>query len=145
MASITDEILDIEQNLLPASQQRAATAASDLYKIHASNGGAISLLLSADSFADFINLTKYLGSVQDANVAALNEPNKVEDEPNAKLDELSAAKDRADVELSRAYYPTQNSPTDDGKPTGLSRSYGTARGMARTARCLPFAPGRMKR
>ena len=72
MASITDEILDIEQNLLPASQQRAATAASDLYKIHASNGGAISLLLSADSFADFINLTKYLGSVQDANVAALN-------------------------------------------------------------------------
>ena len=42
-------------------------AASDLYKTHSSNGGAISLLLNAGSFADFIDLTKYLGTVQRAD------------------------------------------------------------------------------
>ncbi len=78
VAEIADEILHIEQDLLPARQQRAADAASDLYKTHSSNGGTISLLLNAESFADFINLSKYLGTVQDANVSALNELNKLE-------------------------------------------------------------------
>lgn len=102
VASIADEILDVEQNLLPARQRRAASAASDLYKTHASNGGAISLLLSAESFADFINLTKYLGTVQDANVSALNELNELEEELNAKLEDLNLAKEQADAELERA-------------------------------------------
>lgn len=102
VAEIADEILDIEQNLLPARQQRAADAASDLYKTRSSNGGAISLLLNAESFADFIDLTKYLGTVQDANVSALNELNKLEDELNGKLDELGRAKDQAEAELARA-------------------------------------------
>lgn len=102
VAEIADEILHIEQDLLPARQQRAADAASDLYKTHSSNGGTISLLLNAESFADFINLSKYLGTVQDANVSALNELNKLEDELNGKLDELGRAKDQADAELARA-------------------------------------------
>lgn len=102
VAEIADEILHIEQDLLPARQQRAADAASDLYKTRSSNGGAISLLLNAESFADFIDLTKYLGTVQDANVSALNELNKLEDELNGKLDELGRAKDQAEAELARA-------------------------------------------
>lgn len=102
VSTIADEILRIEEDLLPERQQRAASAASDLYKTHASSGGAIGLLLNASSFADFINLTKYLGTVQDANVAALNELNKLEDELNGKLKDLSQAKDQADAELARA-------------------------------------------
>lgn len=102
VAAIADEIIHIEQELLPARQRRAAEAASDLYKTHSSNGGAISLLLNAGSFADFINLTKYLGTVQSANVSALNELNDLEDQLNGKLDELGRAKDQADAELSRA-------------------------------------------
>lgn len=102
VAAIADEIIHIEQELLPARQRRAAEAASDLYKTHSSNGGAISLLLNAGSFADFINLTKYLGTVQGANVSALNELNDLEDQLNGKLDELGRAKDQADAELSRA-------------------------------------------
>lgn len=102
VAAIADEIIHIEQELLPARQRRAAEAASDLYKTHSSNGGAISLLLNAGSFADFINLTKYLGTVQTANVSALNELNDLEDQLNGKLDELGRAKDQADAELSRA-------------------------------------------
>lgn len=102
VSEIADEILHIEEELLPARQQRAASAASDLYKTHASSGGAIGLLLNAESFAEFINLTKYLGTVQDANVAALNELNSLEEELNAKLAQLGEAKDRADEELARA-------------------------------------------
>lgn len=102
VAVIADEIIHIEQELLPARQRRAAEAASDLYKTHSSNGGAISLLLNAGSFADFINLTKYLGTVQSANVSALNELNDLEDQLNGKLGELGRAKDQADAELSRA-------------------------------------------
>ena len=102
VAAIADEIIHIEQELLPARQRRAAEAASDLYKTHSSNGGAISLLLNAGSFADFINLTKYLDTVQSANVSALNELNDLEDQLNGKLDELGRAKDQADAELSRA-------------------------------------------
>ena len=102
VAAIADEIIHIEQELLPARQKRAAEAASDLYKTHSSNGGAISLLLNAGSFADFINLTKYLGTVQTANISALNELNDLEDQLNGKLDELGRAKDQADAELSRA-------------------------------------------
>lgn len=100
--AIADEIIDIEQNLLPARQQRAADAASNLYKNRASHSGAVSLLLNADSFADFINLVKYLGTVQSANVSALNELNELENELNGKLNELSQAKDQADAELARA-------------------------------------------
>ena len=102
VAAIADEIIHIEQELLPARQRRAAEAASDLYKTHSSNGGAISLLLNAGSFADFINLAKYLGTVQSANVSALNELNDLEDQLNGKLSELGRAKDQADAELSRA-------------------------------------------
>lgn len=102
VAAIADEIIHIEQELLPARQRRAAEAASDLYKTHSSNGGAISLLLNAGSFADFINLTKYLGTVQSANISALNELNDLEDQLNGKLSELGRAKDQADAELSRA-------------------------------------------
>lgn len=100
--AIADEILEIEEDLLPARQQRAASAASDLYKTHASSGNMIALLLNASSFADFINLTKYLGTVQDANVAALNELDALKEELNGKLAELSEAKDQADEELERA-------------------------------------------
>lgn len=102
VSTIADEILHIEQELLPARQQRAASAASDLYKTHSSSGGALGLLLNASSFADFINLTKYLGTVQDANVSALNELNALEDDLNDKLEELSEAKDQSDAELARA-------------------------------------------
>lgn len=100
--AIADEILHIEQELLPVSQRRAAGAARDLYKAHASNGGTLALLLNADSFSDFINLTKYLGSLQSAHVSALEELEDLERELNGKLEELSSAKDESEAELERA-------------------------------------------
>lgn len=96
-----DDILRIEQELMPQAQNRAALAARELYKRHASNGGALAMLLNAGSFADFLSMTKYLGTVQSANIAALDELHALEDELNGKLAELSSAKDEADLQLSR--------------------------------------------
>lgn len=97
-----DDIIRIEQELMPQAQNRAALAARELYKRHASNGGALAMLLNAGSFADFLSMTKYLGTVQSANIAALDELHALEDELNGKLAELSSAKDEADLQLSRA-------------------------------------------
>lgn len=97
-----DDILHIEQELMPQAQNRAALAARELYKRHASNGGTLSMLLNAGSFADFLSMTKYLGTVQSANIAALDELHALEDELNGKLAALSSAKDEADLQLSRA-------------------------------------------
>ena len=97
-----DDILRIEQELMPQAQNRAALAARELYKRHASNGGALSMLLNAGSFADFLSMTKYLGTVRSANIAALDELHALEDELNGKLAALSSAKDEADLQLSRA-------------------------------------------
>lgn len=97
-----DDILRIEQELMPQAQNRAALAARELYKRHESNGGALAMLLNAGSFADFLSMTKYLGTVQSANIAALDELHALEDELNGKLAELSSAKDEADLQLSRA-------------------------------------------
>ncbi len=97
-----DDILRIEQELMPQAQNRAALAARELYKRHASNGGALSMLLNAGSFADFLSMTKYLGTVQSANIAALDELHALEDELNGKLAALSSAKDEADLQISRA-------------------------------------------
>ena len=102
VGAAADEILRIEQELMPRVQNRAAQAARELYKTHASNGGVIGMLLNAGSFADFLSMTKYLGTVQDANVSALDDLHALEDELNAKLEELSAAKDEVDYELARA-------------------------------------------
>lgn len=97
-----DDILRIEQELMPQAQSRAALAARELYKRHASGGGMLAMLLKAGSFSDFLSMTKYLGTVQSANIAALDELHALEDELNGKLAELSSAKDEADLQLSRA-------------------------------------------
>lgn len=99
---IADEILNIEQELMPKRQKSASKAARDLYKTHSNNGGTLSLLLNSSSFEGFLNMSKYLSTVQDANVSALEELDSLEKELNDKLEELSKTKDKANVELDRA-------------------------------------------
>lgn len=99
---IASEILAIEQEKLPAYQKKAAEAASNLYKMKTGSSSTLSALLDSDSFADFITMSKYLNTIQKDNVDALNELDKVEDELNGKLGELSAAKDQALAEQQKA-------------------------------------------
>ncbi len=102
IAEQAEEILRIEQEVIPEQRDRASRAAANLYKMRESSSNIVSMLLSASSLSDFITQTKYLTSIQDDNVRALEEYESACAELEAKLAELSAARDQAGAETQRA-------------------------------------------
>ena len=101
-AEIAEEILSIEQDRMPAQQERAARAARDLYKEQAGGANIIAKLLSTGSISDFFAMNKYLTAIQDEQVGALEDLNRLDDDLNAKLDEMSRAKDDAEAAQGQA-------------------------------------------
>lgn len=102
IAQQADEILHLEQDVMPVYRERAAEAASRLYKMHETSGNIISLLFSASSFSDFITQMKYLNIIQDDNASVLADLEEASAELNAKLAELTQAKDDALSEEQKA-------------------------------------------
>ena len=114
-AGIAQEILAIEQERLPVQQKKAATAARDLYKMQASATNTIAMLLTSNSLSDFFTMTKYLTTIQNDQVSALNALNKLEDELNGKLKDMSTAKDEAEAarqDASAALAQAQNAAAE---------------------------------
>ncbi len=93
--SLADEIIALEQDVLPEKRQAASDAAVTLYKQQCDGGNLLSMLFSANSLSDLIELNKYLATIQSSNVRALEDFNKIHDELQEKLSSLSAAKDEA--------------------------------------------------
>lgn len=102
IAQQADEILHLEQDVMPVYRERAAEAASRLYKMHETSGNIISLLFSASSFSDFITQMKYLNAIQDDNASVLADLEEASAELNAKMAELTQAKDDALSEGQKA-------------------------------------------
>lgn len=100
--NISDEILSLEQDKIPEQQEKASKAASDLYKMQKSGAELISKLFTANSFSDFITLTKYASTIQEDSAAELDSLNELKSSLNSKMDELNSAKDQADQELQKA-------------------------------------------
>lgn len=96
------QIVQIEQEVIPAQRAAAAEATASLYKMRESAGSIISMLVSSSSFSDFITQMKYFSVIQDENVRAVNELERTRDDLNARLAELSAAKDEAVAQEQRA-------------------------------------------
>lgn len=101
-SSIADEILSIEQDHMPAQQQRAAQAARDLYKSQESAASTVTMLLSSGSLSEFFAMNKYLTTIQDDHVDALEELNKLRNELDIKLNDMSKAKDDAEAARQQA-------------------------------------------
>ena len=101
-SSIADEILSIEQDQMPVQQQRAAQAARKLYKSQESAANTVTMLLSAGSLSEFFAMNKYLTTIQDDHVDALEELNRLRDELDAKLGDMSKAKDDAETARQQA-------------------------------------------
>ena len=93
--ALAREVLEVEQETLPAQRERAGEAAKNLYKNGNDAANTVSMLLSAHSLSDFIDLAKYLGVIQDRNTAELDRLNSLRDELKAKMAELSRSKDEA--------------------------------------------------
>ena len=100
--SVADEILDLEQNVIPAQRERAADAASQLYKMQCNTPTLVSLLLQADSMEDFISSSKYLTVIQDEHTAELQRLSEVEDDLNAKMADLNAKQTEVATEQQKA-------------------------------------------
>ena len=100
--SVADEILDLEQNVIPEQRERAADAASQLYKMQCNTPNLVSLLLQADSLEDFISSSKYLTVIQDEHTAELQRLSEVEDDLNAKMADLNAKQTEVAAEQQKA-------------------------------------------
>lgn len=96
------EILDLEQNVIPEQRERAAQAASDLYKMQCNSPNIVSLLLQADSLEDFISTTKYLTVIQNTHTDELKRLDEVESDLNGKMDDLNAAQAEAAAQQQAA-------------------------------------------
>ena len=99
---VANEILDLEQNTIPAQKDRAAEAASALYKMQCNSPNIVSLLLQADSLDDFISSTKYLTVIQDEHTDELNRLNDMEDELNSKMADLSSKQNEVAAQQQQA-------------------------------------------
>ncbi len=99
---LSDEILELESEKLPEQQKKASDATSNLYKMQMGSADLLTKLFTADSFSDFITLTKYATTIQEENTSELDSLNKLKDELSNKIKDLSSAKDEADSELQKA-------------------------------------------
>lgn len=99
---LADEVLHIEQEVIPEKREHASDAAANLYKMGESSSNIVTMLLKADSLSDFITQTKYLTAVQDDNVYALEQFSETRDDLNAKLAKISESRDEVAREEQRA-------------------------------------------
>ena len=102
IGSVANEILDLEQNAIPAQKDRAAEAASALYKMQCNSPNIVSLLLQADSLDDFISSTKYLTVIQDQHTDELNRLEDMQSELNDKMSDLSSKQNEIASEQQQA-------------------------------------------
>lgn len=77
---------------LPAQRATTETSMRALYKMQQSTPGLVSLLLSAESFSDFITTYQYINSIQRSNIETIEELNRMEEELKTTQQELEVAK-----------------------------------------------------
>lgn len=100
--ALADEIIALEQDVLPAKRRAASDAAVALYKQQNDGANLLSMLFGAGSLNDLIEMGKYLDTIQSRHVRALEDLNSAHDELQAKLSNLGAAKDAAVTQQRKA-------------------------------------------
>ena len=95
---------------IPGQQARADAAARELYKFQRHSAGLLDLVLSSDSFYDFLSNMDYINRVSKANadeIARLNEMKAQLDEQTAQLEQASAEADARVADAERALTAAQ--------------------------------------
>lgn len=87
---------------LPAQRELAEHSLSSLYKMQQGTPGLVSLLLSADDFADFLTTYQYLNAVQRSNNEALTELNQMESDLKAAQQTLQVSQQQANEKKQQA-------------------------------------------
>ncbi len=87
---------------LPEKQQRAASSMSAAYKMQQSTPGLVTMLLSADTFSDFLTSFQYLTCITRSNDDAVQELVNMEKELASAQETLESAKEEADAQQKQA-------------------------------------------
>lgn len=96
-----DRIAKLEAEL-PELKARAGACIRALYKFHESNVGLVDLLLSSDSFYDFMASIQYLESIQQHNTSVIEQLMTTQQELEETRDELMHEKRESDKRLVEA-------------------------------------------
>ncbi|MBY4797939.1 hypothetical protein K6V98_06215 [Collinsella sp. AGMB00827] len=99
---LADEILHLEQDIMPVKRGRAGKAAAALYKMHESSANLLCMLFGSDDWGDLLDITKYLSRIQDHHVKDLEALKTTRSELIDKLAQITAAKDEAIAEFEHA-------------------------------------------
>lgn len=88
--------------LIPVQQKRSEAAARELYKIEQQSLNMVDLLLSAESFYDFLSNLDYINRITASNMAEISRLNEMKAELNAEQTALEQAKLDADARVGEA-------------------------------------------
>lgn len=94
--------VDEVEGQLPAQRERAEKSMSAMYKMQQSSPGLVSLLLSSDTFTDFLTTYQRLSVVQKDNLSEVSRLAQLEDQLNSSKQELDAATSEATAERDQA-------------------------------------------
>lgn len=94
-------IAELEE-AIPAQESRSGAAAREQYKLQQQGSGVIDLLLSADSFYDFIVSFEYVNRISEANLAEMNRLTEMKAELDEAQSALKLAKREADANVEAA-------------------------------------------
>lgn len=78
--------------VLPEKQAATESSIRSLYKMQQNTPGLVSLLLSSESFADFLTTYQYINAIQRANVDTIEELNAMQTELKTAQQELEISK-----------------------------------------------------
>ena len=88
--------------VIPEQQERSDTAARELYKIEQQGSGIVEMLLSSESFSDFISNFEYVSRASDANIVEINRLAAMQADLESTQSELKQAKRDADAHAEEA-------------------------------------------
>lgn len=97
---------------IPQQQETTGESIRSLYKMQQSTPGLVSLLLSADSFSDFITTYQYINSIQRSNMAAIEELNRMKTELKTAQQELEVAKAETEQKQQEVEQKQQEAESD---------------------------------
>ena len=101
LAENTARIAELEAQL-PDAQRRAAAAIRSEYKLNSAEGGILALLLSAESFEEFVSMGTYLARVSSYHAEQMSELVALRDELAEAQEALSAQRDEAEAARAAA-------------------------------------------
>lgn len=84
-------ISELEQSI-PEQQEKAASACRAMYKMQKEAPGLIELIISSNSFSEFLSNVEYLTHIQDSNCAEIDRLQSMRDELQQTRDSLNDTK-----------------------------------------------------